>query len=55
MLLISPQLWREMFGPLYKDLCDLYSFQREFSFMHSDGQIAAVVPDLIEMGVDALN
>ncbi len=54
-LLISPQLWREMFGPLYKDYCDLIHSSGKFSFMHSDGQIAAVVPDLIEMGVDALN
>ena len=54
-LLISPQMWREIFKPLYADYCRLIHDAGKFVFMHSDGHIAAIYPDLIEIGVDALN
>ena len=54
-LLISPKLWRELFKPLYKDYCDLAKSCGKFMFMHSDGYIADIYPDLIELGVTALN
>jgi uroporphyrinogen decarboxylase len=54
-LLISPKMWRELFKPLYADYCDLIHSAGKFAFMHSDGHIAAIYPDLIEIGVDALN
>ena len=54
-LLISPKIWREFFKPLYKDYCDLIHAHGKFAFMHSDGNIQAIYPDLIEVGVDALN
>ena len=54
-LLISPAMWRELFKPLYRDYCDLIHAAGEYVFMHSDGHIAAIYPDLIEIGVDALN
>jgi hypothetical protein len=54
-LLISPKSWREIFKPLYKDYCDLIHSHGKFAFMHSDGNIQAIYPDLIEIGVDALN
>jgi uroporphyrinogen-III decarboxylase len=54
-LLIKPDLWREMFKPLYKDYCDLAKAYGKFAFMHSDGHITEIYPDLIEVGVDALN
>jgi uroporphyrinogen-III decarboxylase len=54
-LLISPKMWREIFKPLYTDYCDLIHSAGKFVFMHSDGHIAAIYPDLIEIGVDALN
>ena len=54
-LLISPQMWREVFKPLYADYCRLIHDAGKFVFMHSDGHIAAIYPDLIEIGVDALN
>lgn len=54
-LLISPDLWREMFKPLYKEYCDLAHFYGKFIFMHSDGFIHDIYSDLIEVGVDALN
>jgi hypothetical protein len=54
-LLIAPQLWREVFKPLYADYCDIIRWAGKFAFMHSDGHIAAIYPDLIEIGVDAIN
>ena len=54
-LLISPRQWREVFKPLYRDYCDAIHAQGKFVFFHSDGHIAAIYPDLIEIGVDAVN
>ncbi len=54
-LLISPKLWRQLFKPVYKDFVDLAHSHGKYAFMHSDGYIADIIPDLIEVGVDALN
>jgi uroporphyrinogen decarboxylase len=54
-LLISPRMWRELFKPLYADYCEIIHGAGKLVFMHSDGHIAAIYPDLIEIGVDALN
>jgi uroporphyrinogen decarboxylase len=54
-LLISPRLWRELFKPLYAEYCRIIHDAGKFAFMHSDGHISAIYPDLIEIGVDALN
>ncbi len=54
-LLVSPALWKEMFKPLYKDYIEIAHRHGKLSFMHSDGHIAAIIPDLIELGLDALN
>ena len=54
-LLISPSLWREFYKPLYKDYCDILHSRGKYVFFHSDGNIEAIYPDLIEIGVDALN
>jgi uroporphyrinogen decarboxylase len=54
-LLISPKLWRELFKPLYADYCRIIHEAGKYSFMHSDGHISQIYPDLIEIGVDALN
>ncbi len=54
-LLISPSFWRDFFKPLYKDYCDILHAAGKFAFFHSDGNIESIYPDLIEIGVDALN
>jgi uroporphyrinogen decarboxylase len=54
-LLIPPPLWRELFKPLYKDYCDLARAHGKFAFMHSDGHITEIYPDLVEIGVSAVN
>ncbi|HTS19554.1 MAG TPA: uroporphyrinogen decarboxylase family protein [Verrucomicrobiae bacterium] len=54
-LLISPTLWRGFFKPLYKDYCDLAHAHGKYVLMHSDGSIREILPDLIEIGVNAIN
>jgi uroporphyrinogen decarboxylase len=54
-LLIAPDMWRSVFKPLYRDYCDIIRGSGKKVFMHSDGQISSIYPDLIEIGVDALN
>lgn len=54
-LLISPEMWREFYKPLYRDYCDLAKKHGKHVFMHSDGQIIKIYEDLIEIGVNALN
>lgn len=54
-LLISPHMWRQLFKPLYREYIDLAHQHNKKIFMHSDGYILDVIPDLIELGLDALN
>jgi hypothetical protein len=54
-LLISPALWREVFKPLYRDYVEIAHRHGKYAFMHSDGHIEAILPDLVEIGLDALN
>jgi hypothetical protein len=54
-LLIAPESWREIFKPMYKAYCDILKKADKFVFFHSDGHTHAIIPDLIEIGVDALN
>ncbi len=54
-LLIRPDTWRELFKPLYRDYVDIAHDYGKHAFMHSDGYIAEIIPDLIEIGLDALN
>ena len=54
-LLISPVMWRKYFKPLYQEYIDTIHAAGKKAFMHSDGQIEEILPDLIELGLDAIN
>jgi uroporphyrinogen decarboxylase len=54
-LLISLKQWRSLFRPLYQEYCDLIHGAGKYVFFHSDGYIVDIYPDLIEIGVDAIN
>ncbi len=54
-LLISPRQWRAIFKPLYKAYIDLAHRHGKSIFMHSDGCTVDIIPDLIELGLDAFN
>ena len=52
---ISPAMWRRIIKPTYKRL---FSYCRENGvhvFLHTDGYIVDIIPDLIECGVTTLN
>jgi len=54
-LLFSPETWRQLFKPR---LARVFAVFREAGLpvlMHSDGDIAKIVPDLVEIGLTALN
>jgi len=52
--LISPELWREEFKPRFAELCAYAHSLGLKVFMHSCGKMTALIPDLIETGVDLL-
>lgn len=56
-LLISPQLWREVFKPRLAQLFRhiKHCAPHVFILFHSCGSIYEIIPDLIEAGVDILN
>lgn len=54
-LLIRPAIWRELFKPMYRDYVQIAHARGKRIFMHSDGHITAIYPDLVEIGVDAVN
>lgn len=54
-LLVSPDLWREVFKPLYLDYAEIARRHGKYLFMHTDGFVAGILEDLVEIGVDAVN
>jgi uroporphyrinogen decarboxylase len=55
-LLFSPQTFRSIFKPLLNRLIDhIHSLADVRVYMHSDGAIYDLIPDLIEAGVEGLN
>ncbi len=53
-LMISPQMWRREFGPRFQRLCATAHEAGLRVFMHSCGQISAIIPDLLSAGIDLL-
>ncbi len=54
-LLISPAMWRRFFKPCYREYCDILRAAGKKVFFHSDGFIEDIYPDMIEIGVNAVN
>ncbi len=54
-LLINPELWKEIFKPLYFEYVKIAHSKGKYIFMHSDGNILKILPDLIDIGIDAIN
>lgn len=54
-LMISPSLWREFFKPAYAALFAPVRDAGKHVWFHSDGMIDAIIPDLIDIGVQVLN
>lgn len=54
-LLIAPELWRTMIKPRLARLFEPFVRAGLPVIMHSDGQISELLPDLIEIGLTAIN
>ncbi len=55
-LMVSPKMFRKFIKPRLKSLIDTIKETADVKvFMHCDGAITKIIPDLIEIGVDILN
>jgi len=52
--LISPDMWLEEFFPRFQKLCGIAHDLGVKVFMHSCGKIGAIIPGLMEAGIDVL-
>jgi uroporphyrinogen decarboxylase len=54
-MIVSPAYFRKYYKHLYKEYVEIARHYGKYVFMHSDGNITEIIPDLIEVGIDALN
>lgn len=54
-LIMSPRSWRKMIAPGERKEYELLKQYGKDVFVHSCGNIQLIMPDLVELGVDALN
>ncbi|MFN8242230.1 MAG: uroporphyrinogen decarboxylase family protein [Bacteroidales bacterium] len=54
-MIVSPDYFRKYYKPLYRDYAEIAHSRGKYAFMHSDGNISEIIPDLIEVGIDAIN
>jgi hypothetical protein len=54
-MFITPEMWREIFRPLYQEYCSILHAHDKHVFFHSDGNITDIFGDLIKVGVDAIH
>lgn len=54
-LIASPDIFRRIFKPMYQEYVEIARHHGKYVFMHSDGYVIDIIPDLIEIGIDALN
>lgn len=54
-LLIRPKMWEAIFKPMYRDYIQIAHSAGKRMFMHSDGHTLAIMPHLVELGMDAVN
>jgi uroporphyrinogen decarboxylase len=54
-LLISPQIWRDLFRPLYREYCNILHAQDKFAFLRCPGNTSEVFGDLVKIGIDAVD
>lgn len=54
-LSISPPLFRHLFKPLYAEYASIAKKYNKYLFFHSDGYILDLLPDFLEIGINAIN
>jgi len=54
-MIFSPHLWRRYFKPRMRTIVQTLKRRGVHILFHSDGDCSAIIPDLLEIGVDILN
>jgi uroporphyrinogen decarboxylase len=56
-LFLAPRTWRDLFKPRMKALIDAIKRQNPdvYVFLHTDGMVEPIIPDLMDIGVEILN
>jgi uroporphyrinogen decarboxylase len=54
-MLFSPKLWRQLFKPRLARMFAVFRDAGLPVILHSDGDIWAILPDLVEIGLNGLN
>ena len=54
-LAIGPEKWRKYFKPAYKKMYDIVHKAGKLVYMHTDGMIYEIMPDLFDVGVNMIN
>ncbi|MCE5269436.1 MAG: hypothetical protein LLG00_16290 [Planctomycetaceae bacterium] len=54
-LLVSPEMWRDLFRPLYREYCNILHAKDKFVFFLSGGNILDIFGDLVKLEIDAIH
>lgn len=54
-LAIGEEKWRKYLKPCYEKMYKMVKDAGKYVYMHTDGQIFNIIPDLVECGVDIVN
>jgi uroporphyrinogen decarboxylase len=54
-LLISPEMWRSLFRPMYRDYCKILHAKDKFVFFYSEGDVSDIFGDLVKLDIDAIH
>jgi uroporphyrinogen decarboxylase len=54
-LITGPHLWREFVKPRFARMIERARSHGKTTFLHSDGDVAEIIPDLVEVGLTCLN
>jgi uroporphyrinogen decarboxylase len=54
-LMVSVDLWRDLFRPLYRQYCQILHAKDKFVFFHSEGNILDIFGELVKTGIDAIH
>ena len=54
-MILSPQTWREVLKPLYREMIDVAHERGLHVLLHTCGNVKEIIPDIIEAGFDAIH
>ena len=54
-LLVSADVWRDLFRPMYRDYCKILQAKDKFVFFHGEGDVSDIFGDLVKLEIDAIH